>query len=296
MRAFYHLIERKWVREIVGSVKDTPLGPVVVLPSAFDVWTKVYSRDVLNELREMLSAASAKVSPGSLNARRIDLMRRHVLGGLEEESRKYMVRIDPKVEESWRTAHPDMCNIVANGDFGFGRIGASHSFGKRVGQEMVGWYGSRDSRETDLDTQVFHSAPASMRIAQSETDLSKKPHSGIRQYVADGERRLKPNTRYRLSFFVKLDNVSPLKSGGGVVARVWDDDKGIRFPSPADGGPLAGTTDWIAQSFEFTSGPNTNGSRKSYVDLCISGATGTIWVDDVRLEVVTDASLADRLQ
>ena len=297
MDEFYRTIERKWVTGIVGNVTDTPLGPVSTLPSAFDVWTKVYSRDVLNELRGLLASASAKVSPGSLEARRIELMRSHVLGGLEEEFRKYMDRIDPKVEEAWRAAHPGLCNIVANGDFSVGRIGASHSFGKRVGQEMVGWYGSRDSRETDLDTQVFHSAPASMRIAQSETDLSKKSHSGIRQYVADGERRLKPNTRYRLSFFVKLDNVSPLKRGGGVVALVWDDDKSLRFPTPAaGGGPLTGTTDWIAQSYEFTSGPNTNGSRKSYVDLCISGATGTIWVDDVRLEVVPDASLADRRQ
>ena len=298
MRAFYHLIERKWVREIVGSVKDTPLGPVIVRPSAFDVWTKVYSRDVLNELREMLSAASAKVSPGSLNARRIDLMRRHVLGGLEEESRKYMVRIDPEVEESWRTAHPELCNIVANGDFGIGRMGNSHVFGKRDGDKIVGWYGSKELERTELDTKVFRSAPASMRIVQSETDLSKNTSSGIRQYLADSECSLKPNTRYRLSFFAKLDNVSPLKSGGGLAARVWDDDKGIRFPSPADGGPLTGTTDWIAQCYEFTSGPNTNSNcgRKSYIDFNVWGATGMVWIDDVRLEAMTDARLVDGRQ
>ena len=283
MGEFCQTLERKWVGGIVGNVMDTPLGPVVTLPSAYDVWTKVYSRDVLDGLRELLAAASKKVAPGSLEARRIDLFRRHFLDGLETEFRKYMERIDPKVEEGWRASHPGLPNVVANGDFSHGRIGASHSFGKMVGQEMAGWYGSRDPKVTDLDTKVFRSAPSSMRISQSETDISKQTSSSIRQYVAAGARKLKPGTRYRLSFFVKLDNVSPLKRGGGVIANVWD-EKNLWFPSAADGGPLTGTTGWIAQSYEFTSGPKTNDGCKSYMGFLIWQATGTIWIDDVRLE------------
>ena len=283
MKEFYDILERKWTREVAGRVVDTPLGPVGAPPSQYDIWTKVYSPDVLAGLRGLLDAAAAKVAAGSLEARRIALMRRHVFDNLLAESRKYLDRIDPRVEESWRAAHPGLHNVAANFDFSVGRIGASHAFGKMSGKEMVGWYGSRNPSETDLDTKVFRSAPSSMRITQRNQDLSKNTISGITQYITDGARRLKPNTRYRYSFFPKLEGVTPLKRGGGVIARVWD-DRNLWFPSATDGGPLTGTTDWIAQSYEFTSGPKTNDGCKSYMGFEIRQATGTVWVDDVRLE------------
>ena len=282
MKAFFELLERKWVHEIAGRTVDTPLGPVGAPPSQYDVWTKVYSPEVLADLRGRLDAAAAKVASGSLEARRIALMRRHIFDNLVAESRKYLDRIDPRLEDAWRAAHPDVRNVVANGDFSVGRT-AGRCFGRMEGKALAGWYGYADAKVSDLDTKTFRSAPASLRLAQTSTDTSKYICTGISQYLAAGDRKLKPNTRYRLSFYMKLQDVAPLKRGGGVNARVWD-DKNVWFPDAKDGGALAGTTGWIAQSYEFTSGPETNARGNSYLSIDIRQATGTVWIDDVRLD------------
>ena len=74
---------------------------------------------------------------------------------------------------------------------------------------------------------------------------------------------LKPATRYRLSFFVKLQDVKPLKAGGGVCANLYD-DANRWFPAH---NWLTGTMDWTFQSYEFTTGKNTNAKVNSYLRL-----------------------------
>lgn len=75
----------------------------------------------------------------------------------------------------------------------------------------------------------------------------------------------------------------PLKRSGGVRARIWD-DRNVWFPSAEDGQPFVGTTGWIAQSYEFTAGPETNAQRPSCLSIDLREATGSVWVDDVRLD------------
>ena len=283
MKSFYVTLEKKWIKEIAGRVIDTPLGPVGSPPCAYDIWTKVYSPKVIADLRALLDTAAGKVRPGSLEARRIALIRRHIFDNLVAEARKYMARIDVKVEDAWRASHPGLPNLVVDGGFDVGRIGTSHLFGRGTGSQYVGWYGNRDKELTELDTKVFRSAPSSMRIRQMSKDASKDQISGITQYLSAGNQKLKPNKRYRYSFFIKLDGVTPLRRGGGFIARVWD-EKNLWFPSDKEGGSLTGTTDWIAQKFEFTSGPRTNVDYKSYLSAEIRQATGTVWIDDIRLE------------
>lgn len=284
MREFDELIEDKWLKEIAGRVVDTSLGPVGCPPGPYDIWTKVYSPEVLGRMRAIIAKAGDKVRKGSLEYRRISLFSHEIYGNLEKESRRYMDRIDPKVEDAWRAAHPTNTNILVFGDFaGVSRQGKSHAFGRNEHGRFAGWYGSRRPGATEIDSAVYRSAPASMRICQPCASTNRIETVSVVQYLDKGDRRLKPNRRYRLSYFLKLENVVPLRRSGGVSARIWD-DKNVWFPSDKEGQPFVGTTDWIAQSYEFTAGPETNVHRPSYLSIDLREATGTVWVDDVRLD------------
>lgn len=286
MQAFDEIVEDKWLKEIAGRMVDTPLGPVGCPPSPYDIWTKVYSPETLNHMRTLIAAAGGKVPSGSLEYKRIALFSREIYCNLARESRRYLDRIDPKREDDWRRSHSTSENILAFGNFaGIARLGTSHSFGRNEEGRFVGWYGSPRQDVTELDRAVYRSAPASMRISQLEVATNRPVSVSIVQYLDKGEQRLKPNCRYRLSYYLKLDNVMPLRRSGGVSARIWD-DKNVWFPDAKDGQPFVGTTDWIAQSYEFTSGPETNVQKPSYLSIDIRQATGTVWVDDVRLDEV----------
>ena len=76
MAEFFDTLESCWMK-VVAHPFDTPLGPgVCKAPTEEELWTKIYSQEVLARLDALLSAAEAKVARGSLEARRIALFRR----------------------------------------------------------------------------------------------------------------------------------------------------------------------------------------------------------------------------
>ena len=76
VQSFYETLEHKWTHDLAGKVKDSPAGPVTVPPTEPEIWERIYGPDEAMKLREMLDAAAAKVAEGSLEARRIALIRR----------------------------------------------------------------------------------------------------------------------------------------------------------------------------------------------------------------------------
>lgn len=92
---------------------------------------------------------------------------------------------------------------------------------------------------------------------------------------------LKPNTKYRLTFYVKTEDVKPEKARGGVKVNIWD-DKNRWFPDNS----FTGTIPWTKQGYDFTTGPQTNIKSKSYINLLISSAQGTVWFDDIKLREI----------
>lgn len=89
---------------------------------------------------------------------------------------------------------------------------------------------------------------------------------------------LKPNTQYRLTFYVKTDDIKSLKTRGGVRVNIWD-DKNCWFPNNA----FTGTMPWTKQGYDFITGPQTNLKSKSYINLVIIAAEGTAWFDNIKL-------------
>ena len=93
---------------------------------------------------------------------------------------------------------------------------------------------------------------------------------------------LRPNTKYKLTFYVKIDDIKPVSPRGGVRVNIWD-DKNCWFPENS----LTGTMPWTRQGFEFTTGPKTNdGKNNPYLKLLILKAEGSAWFDDIKLREI----------
>jgi len=89
MAEIYETLEECWVKGVVGNSVETPMGPVVKTPSEKQMWEEVYSPAKLARFDALLKSARTKVSSGSLEARRIDLVENEFLGGLRRRSAAY---------------------------------------------------------------------------------------------------------------------------------------------------------------------------------------------------------------
>ncbi len=87
MNKFYNELEHIWMNKILGKIVETPLGPVVSPPAIHEVWEKIYSPAKLKEFARCFDSAAKKVS-GEYRER-LEFIRKHFLGSLEEASRKY---------------------------------------------------------------------------------------------------------------------------------------------------------------------------------------------------------------
>jgi len=157
-----------------------------------------------------------------------------------------------------RAEAPDEVSIVKNGDF----------TEKPKGRFFGGWYSV--APPAPLDAGTFVIGGASCRIEGGEKSVA------VGQYLPD----LKPNTRYRLSFFLKLENVRCEGKGGGAGVTMM---QGFNHSFP-ERTSYTGTMDWTHAMFEFTTDPETNSRVRSYIRLRMSARTsGTAWFDGVRL-------------
>jgi len=76
MKEFYDLLEKLWMSGAVDRTYDSPIGPVVWPSDPKKLWGETYTPEALDRLDGFLEAAAAKVALGSLEARRIDFIRR----------------------------------------------------------------------------------------------------------------------------------------------------------------------------------------------------------------------------
>lgn len=151
---------------------------------------------------------------------------------------------------------PDDGNIVINGE---------------LAGEGAPWYGplyANDNAGVYLDKQIFLSGGQSMRL-ESKGNYSTSMWQNLPQ--------LKPNTRYRITFYVKLENVVP-HGAGGVISTCFDQ---VNRWYPA--GPLTGTMPWTKQCNEIVTGPETNRKYPSYFNITLRNASGRAWVDHIRI-------------
>ena len=83
MARFLARCEEIWIGQLVGSFSETSIGPQPDPPTPEEMYTKVYSPAVIAEFEGLFAAAERKVAAGSLEARRLALVRRETLDELK---------------------------------------------------------------------------------------------------------------------------------------------------------------------------------------------------------------------
>lgn len=126
MKNFYKTLEKHWMKDIIGKIEDTSLGPRPVCPSYFDLWQKIYSPAELKRINTLFDRAEKKTADAPEYLKRIKFMRRELLGpileGAEEFKKKVQdrklwtlyaspiqtkLKIDGKLDEAeWKKATP----------------------------------------------------------------------------------------------------------------------------------------------------------------------------------------------
>lgn len=155
-------------------------------------------------------------------------------------------------------------NIVKNGDFE--KIGAGWGLSKWTGSKAV----------FEFDSTEVHSGKNSLKIVNTG---SKDYQTFIAQTI-----KVKPDTRYRLSFFLKTENVVPRPKAGLNGAGVYVASGKILFAGASGRWKMCtGTNDWKKYETTFKTGPDM---KKASFYLNLNYSTGTVWYDDVVLEEI----------
>jgi hypothetical protein len=136
-----------------------------------------------------------------------------------------------------------------------------------------------------LDTTTYREGKHSVRIVNDTQRRVIVAQVGL----PGKEGQLETGKKYRLSFFIKGENIVLLDGGNpkfhGAYANVFS-HRNIFFPPTKK---YTGTFGWKKVAFEFTSMPPLKGATKippDYLRLGLQDASGTVWFDDVRIEEV----------
>ena len=89
MAEVFRRLEDWWIKEFVGNVVDSPMGPLVQPPKDSAIWGRIYGPERLEALASLFAEARRKIAPESLEARRADMVYREFLEPLQTCSRRY---------------------------------------------------------------------------------------------------------------------------------------------------------------------------------------------------------------
>jgi len=155
---------------------------------------------------------------------------------------------------------------------------ANPSFEEREGDRPVGW------QPRSYSGPAEHRLGEGGRTGQSCLEIQSAAGSDTSWYAKVA---VKPNTTYRLSAWIKTQDVKP-RGAQGALLNVHE----LQQPAPVRTQPVRGTSDWTPVSVRFNSGPH----RQVSINCLFGGwgqATGTAWYDDVELVEEGGAAAAD---
>ena len=279
MHEYILMQENIWLTNVVGNVMYSSLGPKIAPPDEYELWTRIYGEETMARLKGLLDKAVAEAGKGTVEAERIELYRVETFKPLAAARHTYLDAVDIGRERAYRKDHPEAVakNLVWNGEFeksysGWRRNTTSPS-------NVFEW----DATDGVAGAGCLH-LKAEGPVEETGWKLTWRVNA---LQLLEGKRALKPSTRYRLSYYVKIDGVVPLKGRGGVAAAVIDGSGKTRFFPERK---LRGTLPWIRQSFTFETGPENDGKSRSQLRLAISVASGEARFDGVLLEELGPAN------
>ncbi len=174
---------------------------------------------------------------------------------------------------------PDSNDMISEGNFDDIKQLNKKNWGYYKKGIFHGWIGTaaeKGKSGCQLDSKVFFSAPNSMKI----TSVDGKG-GVVTQYFYG--KKFKPDTTYRISCMVKFKDVVPVRNRGGLIINLWD-DRNQWFPKNS----LTGSAEWTLLSFLHKTSSKVASSPRSYLNIWLHNAKGTLWVDDVSVEEVSE--------
>ena len=111
IQSIFETLEDIWLERICGNTINTSVGPKNLTPSEFEIWTDIYSPAKVEALLAKADAAAAKVAPGSIEARRIALVRTEILERLMGKAKEYCASLSVEREKAARAARSPL-NLV----------------------------------------------------------------------------------------------------------------------------------------------------------------------------------------
>lgn len=137
------------------------------------------------------------------------------------------------------------------------------------------------------DTSITHGTHGAIRVSVASTDVSNAEAYSTLIPV-------EPSTNYVVAYWVKTEDVLPPARGattGQLLVAQYDDSAEethgaavhLIDPGTARAANVTGTTDWIYQSYSFTTEPNAAYVRMRGVLALNAVPTGTVWFDEVQL-------------
>jgi hypothetical protein len=137
-------------------------------------------------------------------------------------------------------------------------------------------------RYISFTDETFRDGCTSLKITVPENDVNL--FAGITQYLP----QLKPDTEYLLNYYAKANNIkrSPKKVHfSNAYIKLWL-DYGYNNFYPQN--CMSGTFDWTKFGIKFKTPKTTNTSAsykgtKAYMGIRMVNATGTLWMDDIRI-------------
>ena len=255
MATFFDILEKTWIGHVAipSVIGETEIGPKTISgPSQLDLWTKIYTPVLLDELRGYLDRAAAKVPAESLSARRIAWVRRGFYDALATRAADYMKDLSVECELR-RRAGAETPNVMEG--LAFSLPGGC-----------------------SVDRSVCVTREGAVKVVSTNRVYAGCSLKG----------RLKANTKYRLSYFIKLENLASGKGGqSGACVEYEEYAPKYRAERCPRGTYWLGTRDWLHQSLEFTTGADADQPRgRPSLWFRVFDAKGTVWFDGVRLEEV----------
>ena len=201
----------------------------------------------------LFDRAEAAVSGDAMSLKRVKFIRAQFLEPTKRHFAEYLASLDVgKALESRReTETPNM-----------------------IDEKM---FVSRPGSSIKRDTENFVTAPDSIRV---DASFAARDEYAVLRFKDHGI-TLKPDTRYRISYFLKYKDIKPIHSDGGVAV---DIDYKFRYGWMNPNIPFHGSHDWMYQSFIVNTRNRIRDTSALY--LHINGSTGTAWFDDVRVEEI----------
>ena len=154
-------------------------------------------------------------------------------------------------------------NLLVDGGFEVEKVRLPYYVGK------WGLWGSEGYKvkRIEVDKKVFMTGTASLHLTNK-----------LNQRVSAGQKfkGMKPDTRYRLSFFMRTRNLTGPVGAGGYMSIGKK-----QFACPAV--RVTGNTDWHKRTFEFKTPSFVTPETNCVVGLWIWSAAGEAWYDEVSL-------------